>query len=66
MVFVFLYLASLSMTMSRSIHVTTEGIVFVFFLWMSNIPLHVFAASSSASMGNSVEIPETTKTRATI
>lgn len=68
MVFAFLYLASLSMTISRSIHVTTNDIVclFVCFLWLSNIPLYVFTISSSATVGSSMEIPETAKTRATI
>ena len=60
-----LYMASFSMTISRSIHVTTNGIVLCF-LWLINIPLYIFATSSSTTIGNSMEIPETTKTRATI
>ena len=40
MVFVFLFLTSLSMIISRSIHVASNGII-SFFLWLSNISLCV-------------------------
>ena len=45
MVFVFLYLSSLCMTVSRSIHLTTNN-SFHFFLWLSNIPLYICATTS--------------------
>ena len=35
MVFVFLFLTSLSMIISRPIHVATNGIILLFFLWLS-------------------------------
>ena len=41
MIFVFLWLTSLSMTVSGSIHVAANGII-SFFLWPSNIPLYVY------------------------
>ena len=45
--FVFIWLTSLSMIISRSIHIPENGI---FFLWLSNIPLydmfHIFIHSS--------------------
>ena len=40
MIFVFLCLTSLSMMISRSIHVATNGII-SFFLWESNIPSYI-------------------------
>ena len=45
MVFVFLCLTLLSMTISRSIHVAANGII-LFFLWLSNIPLYICITSS--------------------
>ena len=39
------WLTSLSMTMSRFIHVATNGII-SFFLWLSNIPLYICTTSS--------------------
>ena len=45
MVFVFLWLISLSMTISRSIPVAANGII-LFFLWLSNIPLYICTTSS--------------------
>ena len=41
MIFVFLCLTSLSMIISRSIHVAANGII-PFFLWLSNIPLYIY------------------------
>ena len=41
MIFVFLSLTSLSMTISRSIHVTGNSII-SFLLWLSNIPLYIY------------------------
>ena len=41
----FLYFASLSMTISRSIHAAANGII-SFFLWPSNIPLYICTTSS--------------------
>ena len=38
MVFVFIYLANLSMVISKSFHVVANDII-SFFLWLSNIPL---------------------------
>ena len=38
MVFVFLWLISLSMIISRSIHVPSDGVIYSF-LWLNNIPL---------------------------
>ena len=40
MVFLFLWLTSLSLTISRSIHVAANGII-LFFLWLSNILLYI-------------------------
>ena len=37
MIFVFLCLTSFSMTISKSIHITVNGII-LSFLWLSNIP----------------------------
>ena len=45
MIFVFLCLTSLSMIVSRSIHVAANGII-SFFLWLSNIPLYICTTSS--------------------
>ena len=45
MIFVFLWLTSLNMTIFRSIHVTANGII-SFFLWLSNIPLYRYITSS--------------------
>ena len=45
MVFVFLWLTSLGMIISRSIHVAANGIIcffFFFFLWLSNSPLCIY------------------------
>ena len=41
MVFVFVWLTSLSMIISRSIHVAANGII-SFFLWLSNILLYIY------------------------
>ena len=41
MIFVFLSLTSLSMTISRSIHVTGNSII-SFLLWLSDIPLYIY------------------------
>ena len=41
MIFVFVWLTSLSMIISRFIHVATNGII-SFVLWMSNIPLYTY------------------------
>ena len=40
MIFVFLWLTSLGMIISRSIHVKAGGII-SFFLWLNNIPLYI-------------------------
>ena len=46
MVFTFLFLTSLSMIISKSMHVAANGII-SFLLWLSNIPLyHIFVHSS--------------------
>ena len=44
MIFAFLWLTSLSMTVSRSIHVAASGVT-LFILWLSNIPLCIQTAS---------------------
>ena len=41
MIFVFVWLISLTMIMSRSIHVAANGIISLF-LWLSNIPLYMW------------------------
>ena len=41
MIFVFVWFGSLSMRISRSIHVAINGII-SFFLWLSNIPLCIY------------------------
>ena len=46
MVFVFLFLTSLSMTISWSIHVAANGIISFVFLWLNNIPLCIYTISS--------------------
>ena len=45
MVFVFLFLTSLSVINFRSIHVAANGII-SFFLMVSNIPLYTWTTSS--------------------
>ena len=45
MVFVLLCLTSLSMTVSRSIHVATNGII-CSFLWLNHLPLGISTTSS--------------------
>ena len=45
MIFVFVWLTSLSVIISRSIHVAANGII-SFFLWLSNIPLYICTTSS--------------------
>ena len=56
MVFVVLFLwNSLSMIISRSIHVATNGIYFSFFLWLNSIPLYI-CITSSFSTHMSMEI----------
>ena len=44
-IFTFVWLTSLSMIISRSIHVTPNDII-SFFLWLRNIPLHICSTSS--------------------
>ena len=45
MMFVFLYLADLSVIISKSFHVVANDIISIF-LWLSNIPLYVCTMSS--------------------
>ena len=45
MVFFLLCLTSLSMTVSRSIHVATNGII-CSFLWLNHLPLGISTTSS--------------------
>ena len=49
MILVFLWLTSLTMPISRSIHVAVNGIISflaLFFLWLSNTPLYICTTSS--------------------
>ena len=48
MVFVPIWLASHSMTTSRSTHIATNGIISFLILWLSGIPLYICATSSEA------------------
>ena len=54
MVFISLCLTSLSVTVSRFIHVAANGII-LFFLWLGSIPLYV-CTTSSLSIPLSMEI----------
>ena len=47
-IFVFVWLSSLSMTISRPIHVVANGII-SFFSWLSSIPLNICATTSLSS-----------------
>ena len=55
MVFVFLFLTSPHMIISRSIHVAENGII-SFFLWLRSIPLYIWDISLSLSTHLSVDI----------
>ena len=46
MMFVFLWLTSLSLTVSRYIHVAATGIISCSFLWLSNVSLYMCTTSS--------------------
>ena len=46
-----IWVTSLSMTLSRSIHVAADGII-SFFQWLSNIPLYICATSFSSIPSN--------------
>ena len=55
MIFVFLWLTSLSKIISSSTHVAANSII-SFFLWMSNIPLHIYIIISSLFIHLSMDI----------